>query len=215
MIILLTHDEGIFLVKLARRSVEIYLRDNIRIQPPPNTPKKLLEKHGVFVTLEKVVQRPDGTWKKDLRGCIGFPYPIFPLVNATIEAAIAAATEDPRFRQVRLSELKNITFEVSVLTKPEKIIVKDVRDYPKMIKVGYDGLIVKRGLYSGLLLPQVPVEYNWDEETFLSQTCFKAGLPPDAWLDPDVEIYKFQAQIFAEIEPDGEVIERKIYLARG
>jgi len=215
VIVLLTLNEGTFLVKLARKSVETFLQNNIHIQPPSDTPKKLFEKRGVFVTLEKVVQKPDGTWRKDLRGCIGYPYPVLPLVYATIEAAIAAATQDPRFRQVRLSELKEITFEVSVLTLPQKIIVKDVRDYPKMIKIGYDGLIVKRGLYSGLLLPQVPVEYNWDEETFLSQTCFKAGLPVDAWLDPDVEIYKFQAQIFAEIEPDGEVIERKIYLARG
>jgi len=92
-----------------------------------------------------------------------------------------------------------------VLTRPELVRVEDPRDYPKAIKVGRDGLIVEKGFFRGLLLPQVPVEWGWDEETFLGQTCMKAGLYPDAWFDPDTRIYRFQAIVFEEEEPRGRV----------
>ncbi len=201
----LTDEHGAFLVRLARRAIEEYLRSRAIIEPPEDTPEPLWEPMGVFVTLNKLV---DGA--KALRGCIGFPYPEKPLVRATIEAAIAAATEDPRFPPVRLPEMDSIVVEVSVLTKPELIRVEDPRDYPKAIRVGRDGLIVEKGFFRGLLLPQVPVEWGWDERTFLSQCCLKAGLYPDAWLDPDTRIYRFQAVVFEEEEPRGPVKRRAL-----
>jgi uncharacterized protein (TIGR00296 family) len=198
---LLTLEEGAFLVKLARAAIEEYLRSGRKIAPPPNTPDKLFQERGVFVTLKTYPER-------ELRGCIGFPEPILPLVLATIEAAISAATNDPRFYPVRPHELDSLTVEVTVLTPPEPITVPP-QELPKAIKVGRDGLIVRCGAASGLLLPQVPVEWGWNEEEFLSQTCLKAGLPPNCWLNPECKFYKFQGQIFTETEPNGPVVEEK------
>ena len=196
----ISDEHGTFLVRLARRAIETYLRSGEVIGPPPDTPGELREPMGVFVTLNKLVGG-----RKVLRGCIGFPYPQKPLVEATIEAAIASAVEDPRFPPVRLPEMDEIIVEVSVLTKPELVRVEDPRQYPSVIKVGRDGLIVEKGVFRGLLLPQVPVEWGWDEQTFLSQCCMKAGLYPDAWLDPDTRIYRFQAIVFEEESPRGPV----------
>ena len=210
----LSIDEGRYLVRLARQAVKEYLVSGKQINPPPDTPPRLKEKKGVFVTIEKIEIDPSGVWRRTLRGCIGIPEPIYPLVEATIYSAISAATRDPRFPPMSYSELKDVVFEVSVLTKPQLIKITDPKDYPKEIKVGYDGLIVERGLYKGLLLPQVAVEYGWDERKFLEQACLKAGLPPDSWLLPDTKIYKFQAQIFYELKPEGDVIERLIHLGR-
>jgi len=198
-------EHGEFLVKLAREAIETYLRGREVLRPPEGTPEELWEPMGVFVTLNKLVGG-----RKVLRGCIGFPYPEKPLVQATIEAAIASATEDPRFPPVELDEMDEIVVEVSVLTRPELVRVEDPRDYPKAIKVGRDGLIVERGIFRGLLLPQVPVEWGWDEKTFLSQCCMKAGLYPDAWLDPGTRIYCFQAIVFEEEEPRGPIRRREL-----
>ena len=199
---LLDLNKGSFLVKLARASVEEYLRRGVKVEPPPNTPEELFEERGVFVTLKTYPRR-------ELRGCIGYPEPIMPLVLATIDAAISAATRDPRFYPVRPEELSDITFEVTVLTPPQPINVPP-EELPKAIKIGRDGLIVRCGYASGLLLPQVPVEWGWNEEEFLSQTCVKAGLPPSCWLDPRCQFYKFQGQIFTEVEPYGEIVEERI-----
>ena len=199
---LLDLNKGSFLVKLARASVEEYLRRGVKLEPPPNTPEELFEERGVFVTLKTYPRR-------ELRGCIGYPEPIMPLVLATIDAAISAATRDPRFYPVRPEELSDITFEVTVLTPPQPINVPP-EELPKAIKIGRDGLIVRCGYASGLLLPQVPVEWGWNEEEFLSQTCVKAGLPPSCWLDPRCQFYKFQGQIFTEVEPYGEIVEEEI-----
>lgn len=188
MIKMLSKEDGKLLIKVARKAIKKYLENNRKIEPP-RVPSHLREKRGVFVTLNK---------NEDLRGCIGFPEPIKPLVDAVIEAVIAAATSDPRFHPVTVDELEKIQIEVSVLTKPELIKVKDPREYPKMIKVGLDGLIIERGFYKGLLLPQVAVEWGFDEEEFLCNTCLKAGLPPDCWYDKETKVYKFQAQIFQE-----------------
>jgi hypothetical protein len=133
-----------------------------------------------------------------------------PLVEAVIDSAISSATRDPRFPSVRLEELPELGVEVSVLTKPEKIEVKSPRDYPKSIVIGRDGLIVEWSGYAGLLLPQVPVEWGWDAEEFLSQACMKAGLMPDYWLRKDVRISKFSAQVFREKSPGGEVEGREL-----
>jgi uncharacterized protein (TIGR00296 family) len=199
---LLDVEKGKFLVKLARKAIEEYLNCGVEISPPKDTPAELLEKRGVFVTLKKFPSM-------ELRGCIGYPEPILPLAIATVHAGISAAVNDPRFLPVRPEEVKNLVVEVTVLTPPEKIDVP-VKERPKAIKVGKDGLIVRCGSASGLLLPQVPVEWGWNEEEFLSQVCVKAGLPPHCWLSPLCELYKFQGQVFTEVEPYGEVIEEKL-----
>ncbi len=198
----LTEEEGEKAVDIARKTVDFYVSEGDRYEPK-DVPKKFKEKMGVFVTLEK---QPGN----DLRGCIGYPEPIAPLIDALIDSAISAASRDPRFRPVRESELSHLTVEVSVLTPPEKIIVKKPEEYVKKIKVGRDGLIVKRGWYSGLLLPQVPVEWGWDEKEFLSQTCHKAGLPPDAWRDKGTEVQSFQGQVWCEEEPKGKIVRKEL-----
>ncbi len=191
---------GEFLVRLARRAVEEYVRNGKTISPPKETPPELWEKMGVFVTLNRRNSPPQTA----LRGCIGFPLPVYPLVEATIKAAIYAATDDPRFPPVSEDELDDIVVEVSVLTPPEPV-EGPPKERPMKIKVGRDGLLIERGFYSGLLLPQVPIEWGWDEEEFLAQTCWKAGLPPDCWLDPDTKVYHFTAEIFEEEKPWGPV----------
>ena len=196
----LSLEEGKFLVELARKAVEEYLKSRKTISVPENISEKLLQPCGVFVTINTI---RDG--EKELRGCIGYPYPTTPLVQAVIESAISSATQDPRFYPLSLSELDNVVFEVSVLTPPQLIEVKKPTEYAAKIKVGKDGLIVERGMFKGLLLPQVPVEWKWDEEEFLCQCCIKAGLPPDNWLLEDTKIYKFHAIIFEEEKPRGEV----------
>jgi len=206
----LTLEDGIFLVRLARRAVEEYLSSGREISPPEDTPEKLKVNRGVFVTINKL--RFEGGFRsKNLRGCIGYPYPTHPLVEALIDAAISAATSDPRFKPLRQSELREVVFEVSVLTEPELLRVSSPTMYPQLIRIGLDGLIVKKGWFSGLLLPQVAVEWNWDAEEFLSNCCIKAGLPPDAWLDSDIQIYRFQAEIFEELEPYGEIVKKELY----
>ncbi len=201
----LSCEEGKFLVKLARKAVEEYLKTKKRIAPSEDTSEKLLEHCGAFVTINHIENG-----EKQLRGCIGYPYPTVPLVQAIIDSAIGAATQDPRFRSLSPKELEKVVFEVSVLTPPQTIEVKKATEYPQKIKIGEDGLIVGRGIARGLLLPQVPVEWKWNEEEFLCQCCVKAGLPPDCWLMEDTEVSKFQAIIFEEETPKGEVTRKSL-----
>jgi len=201
----LTTEEGKYLVQLARNTITAFLRSRKMPATPSDAPTKLTEKFGVFVTLNSV---KDG---HELRGCIGFPMPEYPLVEATMRVAIEAATGDPRFSPVSLKEFQSeVVVEVSVLTPPELVRVSDPRSYPKEIKVGRDGLIVEWGGYRGLLLPQVPLELGWDEEEFLSQCCLKAGLSPDAWLVEGTKVSKFQAVIFQEDSPSGQITSRSL-----
>ncbi len=197
-------DEGEYLVRLARKSIEYYMdkRSVLEVEPPYS---KLRDPYGAFVTLNTY---PDG----NLRGCIGYPEPVLPLYKAVIRAAIAAAFEDPRFPPLSEKETDRVTVEVSVLTPPERIDdkVESRLDLPKLVIVGKHGLIVRRGIYSGLLLPQVAVEYSWDPEEFLSQTCMKAGMWVDCWLKDGTEVYRFSAEIFEEEEPNGRVVRREI-----
>jgi uncharacterized protein (TIGR00296 family) len=201
----LTLEEGKFLVNLARQTVTEYLKNGKILQVPESVSPKLMEKSGVFVTLNSLHK---GT--KTLRGCIGLPYPTTPLVQAVIEAALSAATRDPRFPPVALEELDQITFEVSVLTPPERVKVEKPTDYPSKIKVGRDGLIIEKSYCKGLLLPQVPIELDWNEEEFLCQCSMKAGMSPDSWLLKDTKIYRFQAIIFEEALPKGQIKLKKI-----
>jgi uncharacterized protein (TIGR00296 family) len=194
---LISLSEGAELIRLARKAVERYLQESVIVKPE----KDGLDKAGIFVTLNYL-----STSKQEyLRGCIGFPLPEKRLYESVIEAAIAAATQDPRFPAVDRQELDNIIFEISILTPPEEIRAKPA-DYKKEIKVGRDGLILHCRFGAGLLLPQVPIELKWDVEEYLANICYKAGAPPDAWLDPGSKLYKFQAIVFKEVEPRGNVI---------
>lgn len=197
-------EDGTALVKFARRNIEYYLEHQQRLDVPPEIEAKFADKCGAFVTLMKY-RGPD---QKDLRGCIGYTQPVYPLFKAVHNVSLSAALEDPRFPRVRQAEMAEICVEVSVLTPPEKIAVSAPEDYLEAIEIGRDGLVVHRGYRSGLLLPQVPVEHgrNWDALTFLQHTCRKAGLPPDAWKDVEnTKIESFQAIVFEETEPEGPV----------
>jgi len=194
-------EDGIAAVKAARKVVDSHVKKEkpSKIELPAN----FKEKGGVFVTLS--------TWpEKELRGCIGYPEPILPLEKALVDAAKSAATRDPRFSPVKPAELEKILVEVSLLTPPEPIKVKDPKDYLKEVQIGRDGLIVEMGPYRGLLLPQVPVEWKWDVEEFLCHTCMKAGLLADTWLEKGVTIFRFTGQVFDETEPHGKVVERPL-----
>jgi AmmeMemoRadiSam system protein A len=180
----LTAVERQALLTLARRSIEHFLRDGSRIELP--TAEGLLaEPCGAFVTL---------TRRGALRGCIGHLVGYAPLVETVREMAIAAATEDPRFRNVRPEELPELDIEISVLSPLRR--VKEVAE----IEVGTHGILIRQGRQQGVLLPQVATEYGWDRETFLAHTCLKAGLPTEAWKDPATSIEIFSAEVFGEKE---------------
>jgi len=192
--------EGQLAVRAARKSVESEVKGTAG--GDLDLPVSFKDKRGVFVTLDTY---PD----RELRGCIGYPEPTYPLGVALVRAA-EAACHDPRFPPLRTSELDKTVVEVSVLTVPEEIKVKDRKQLPTIVRVGVDGLIMERGQYRGLLLPQVPVEWGWDPTTFLEQTCIKAGLMPDRWLDPSCRVYRFQAEIFSEEAPGGRVVRKEL-----
>jgi uncharacterized protein (TIGR00296 family) len=158
------------------------------------------EKRGVFVTLKTV-----RTGSELLRGCIGYPEPIKPLGEAIRDVTVYAS-EDPRFPSpVSEDELDGIVVEVSVLTLPTELRAAERRDLPAKLRLGVDGLIISNSKNSGLFLPQVATEQGWDQETFLSEACGKAGLPMDAWLDSGTKVETFQAEVFTEKSPRGEV----------
>ena len=192
----ISDEDGQTLVKTARLVVTEYLKEGKKIELSKEIKSKFAFKSGVFVTLDK---------KENLRGCIGFPMPNEILHQSLLDAAIASSTEDPRFPPVRFEELDEITFEVTILTPPVEIKVKDTSEYPKMVNVGRDGLIMRWEFGSGLLLPQVPVEYGWNAEEFLNHTCEKAGAPFNYWKQKSAKILKFEGIVFKEIEPNGQV----------
>jgi hypothetical protein len=190
-------EDGMILIKLARDSIssqfsnkELIVEDTIK--------KRFSDKQGCFVTLKL---------DNELRGCIGFPEPILPLYEAVVESAKSAAFSDLRFLPLKKEEFDKIKIEISVLTKPELIEVKGYKEYLEKIKIGKDGLIIRTNHGSGLLLPQVFIEYKVNVEQALQMTCQKAGLNSDAWKDIKNKIYKFQARIFAE--ENGKVIKRR------
>jgi uncharacterized protein len=196
----LSLEEGRRAVSTAREALDFQILGG---QRKPEVPEKGVfgEPRGVFVTLNKAGPGPDR-----LRGCIGFPYPVRPLGEAVAEAAVAAATEDPRFPPVAPRELDSVLVEVSVLTVPRALDSANPDERPSHVRLGLDGLIVGFRGASGLLLPQVATEFGLDEVQFLSQACMKAGLPGDAWLEDETEVQVFQAEIFSESRPRGEVV---------
>ena len=193
-------EEGKLAVEIAREAIECAVKD--RAVKGIKLPNIFKIKSGVFVTINTYPS-------KELRGCIGYPEPYFPLIDALKDSA-KSATRDPRFPRLQEGELDHIVVEVSLLTPPALIKVKDPKDYIKEVVIGTDGLIAEKGQFRGLLLPQVPVEWKWKVDEFLSHTCMKAGLMPDAWLNGDIKIYKFSAEIFMETKPKGEIIKKTL-----
>jgi len=192
-------EEGKFLVKIARRSIEKFFeRNKIEVE----VIDKFSKKRGVFVTIHTYPNY-------ELRGCIGFPYPEYPIYEAVQRAAVEAAFNDPRFPPLKKEELNNVVFEVSILTEPKLIEVKNPKEYLERIEAGKDGIVIEYGFYKALFLPQV-WEVLPEKEEFLSNLCLKAGLMPDCWLSEKVKMYKFRVQAFEEIKPKGEVREVKI-----
>jgi AmmeMemoRadiSam system protein A len=168
------------LLGIARRAVEGFIGTG-KIPAEEGARGKLAAPGAAFVTLTK---------NGRLRGCIGYTEAVAPLYKVVQECAVAAATEDPRFPPVSPKELPSLRVEISVLTPLFPI-------RPEEVEVGRHGLMVSQGRMRGLLLPQVPVEWGWDRETFLDQTCVKAGLPPSAWRQ-GATLDAFTAEVFGE-----------------
>lgn len=198
----LTLNQGRFLVRYARGIIESHFGAEI-----PEIPKRmrhLMERElGVFVVLRIYPYN-------DIRGCAGYAESAIPLSRAVPEVALSAALRDHRFPPVRKSELKNLIVEVSILTEPEHIKVDNPEDYPKNITIGRDGLIIQKGSRKGLLLPQFSADGGWNPKEFLSRTCIRGGFDPYSWFKDDMIIHKFNAQIFTELTPMGDVTERDI-----
>ncbi len=178
----LSEKEKKFLLKLARKTLETYFKGmELEVEVPEDCPN-LYEKRGVFVTLTK---------HGNLRGCIGTLEPLYPLVEGVKRMAISAATEDPRFPPLSPEELSEVEIEISVLSPMKK-------GNPEEVVVGKHGVYAVKGFHRGVLLPQVPLEYGWDKETFLEHVCLKAGLPRNCYKDPSVTFYLFTAEVFSE-----------------
>ncbi|MFX1374921.1 MAG: TIGR00296 family protein [Promethearchaeota archaeon] len=198
-------EDGKILITFARNNIEFFLQNNRRIPVAEDIKKKFGDKYGAFVTLNK-----SDISGNPLRGCIGYIEPKYSLYDVIHKVSISSAIDDPRFPSVTLEEMDNIVIELSILTPPQLLKVNDPKDYIDKIVIGRDGLIAEKGMRRGLLLPQVPVDHNrnWDVETFLNQTCQKAWLPIDAWKDLDTKIYSFQAILFEEESPKGEIVRK-------
>jgi AmmeMemoRadiSam system protein A len=181
----LTSAEKRQLLEIARKSVESAVKDNKLYELPANLPPSLMQDRGAFVTLKE---------NGDLRGCIGYTAAIQPLALTVRDVAGFAALRDTRFRPVTAGELPQLKYEISVLSPLRRVM--DLNQ----IKVGEHGLMIKKGRYRGLLLPQVAPEQHWDRNTFLDETAMKAGLPAKAWRDKDADLFMFTAVVFGESE---------------
>jgi uncharacterized protein len=176
----LSEEEKRYLKEVALKSIEAGLRGEVPVMPEPVS-AKMTERLGAFVTLKL---------RNNLRGCIGHVIGDKPLNETVASMARCAAFEDPRFPPLTEGEFKELALEISILSPFERV------EDPNLIEPGRHGLMVQRGFHSGLLLPQVAREWGWDRETFLAQTCRKAGLPPHAWQNKKTIVYRFEAEIF-------------------
>jgi len=179
----LTPEEQRQLLEIARKSAESVVKDDKLYEPPTNLPASLMQDRGAFVTIKE---------NGELRGCIGYTAAVESLAKTVRDVAAHAALRDPRFHPVKAGELPKLKYEVSVLSPLRR--VSDV----SQIRVGSHGLMIAKGSVRGLLLPQVAKEFGWDRSAFLEQTAAKAGLPSDAWRDPDADLFMFTAVVFGE-----------------
>lgn len=180
----LSDKEKTILLTIARKAIELYV-SNGQNYVEPREEKSLNMRNGCFVTIKQ---------QGKLRGCIGNFQSELPLFKNVAEIARASASKDPRFYPMREEDLKDFSLEISVLSPLKKT------DSIEEIEVGSHGIYLEKGYYRGVLLPQVATEHGWNRETFLKQTCIKAGLPTDAWKSEDAEIYIFSAQVFGEAD---------------
>ncbi|MBY9001565.1 MAG: TIGR00296 family protein [Candidatus Heimdallarchaeota archaeon] len=195
-----TDETGEYLVKLARHSAESWVKHGKEPSVMDPIPEQAKLTTGAFVT----VKTYEGG-ETSLRGCIGYPLGIKALYLEIIDLSQESTLNDPRFHPVTEGEFSSLVFEVTILTPPIEIEYSDPQDLLNQIRVPGDGLIVKFGKYQGLLLPQVPVEQNWNSEEFLSYTCRKAYLPVDIWKKERVSVQKFQGIVFSEMKPKGKI----------
>jgi uncharacterized protein, PH0010 family len=189
-------NEGILAVKAARKVISNILDGNDSLYDLPSFPVIFSEKRGALVTLLK-----DG----ELRGCIGYPYPVIPFSDVLIKSAAAAAFEDPRFFPIEKKDFSKICVEVTAMTLPD-LLEGAFTTYSDLIKIGTHGLIAEYGENRGVLLPQTAVENGWDVIEFLCQTCIDAEMTPMMW-KYGAKIYRFEVQIFREVEPDGAIVK--------
>ena len=180
---------GAELVAEARRTVSSYLREGIAPEQNRQFRNKYSSSAGVFVTINQ---------DASLRGCIGYPEPEGPLHRMLARAAIAAATQDPRFAPLQSGDLDKVTFEVTVLEPPRLLCVKSPHEYESHIIPGRDGLMVRDESRSGLLLPQVASQYGWTALELLEHTCLKAGMPKDHWKHPKTRVWSFRGACYSE-----------------
>ncbi|MEM5812858.1 MAG: AmmeMemoRadiSam system protein A [Candidatus Aenigmatarchaeota archaeon] len=196
---MLTFAQGEFIVKLARKIVDAQVKKE-KIEKP-KIEDWMLEKRGVFTTIETYPSY-------ELRGCIGVPYPTYSLIDALFISARGACS-DPRFEPLSIDELEKIVIEVSILSVPKEIKVKNAKEYLEKIERYKDGIIIKLGANSALFLPQVWEKIE-DKEEFLAHLCIKAGLLPNSWKNPRAKLFKFYVQIFKEEKPYGNIREIKL-----
>ncbi len=187
------------LIKLARNAISAVFKGKEEFKIPEEHKKEFKEEKGVFVSLYI---------DEELIGCIGFPEPDRSLADAVVNAAQGAAFEDPRFPPLKKKQMNDLRVELSILTEPKEIEVNKASEYPKKVKIGKDGLMIRDRFGAGLLLPQVAVKWGWNSKEFLDNTCKKAGLSPDCWNNMKRNVYKFEAQVFTEEK--GKVIEKKL-----
>ncbi len=194
--------EGKELVRAARSTIELYIKD-------PRFDRKIIEgsissikgKHGMFVTIENYPSL-------SLRGCVGYIEGIKEINSLLVDAALAAAFDDPRFPPLSADELDQIAIEVSILSEKAEL-GKAKEERLANLEIGRHGLIIEYGVYSGLLLPNVAVEEHFGKVDFLEAVCRKAGLPANSWQQPNVHMYTFETQIFREEKPNGSIKEVK------
>ena len=183
----MTPEDGRALLKIARESVEEHIL-RMRMPAVRKIDPSMKRNAGVFVTLKI---------HGDLRGCIGFVEPIYPLYIGVQKAAVYAATDDPRFPPVSEDEIGQLEYEVTVLSETEEISIGKDTDLNALIIRGVHGLEVSRGIRSGLLLPQVMEELDLSPLQFLDETCIKAGMKVGCWKDPETRIYRFMGKVFS------------------
>ena len=179
---MLKSKEKKILLEIAHKAIAAVVREE-DTTPEPREEKALNIRNGCFVTIKQ---------DEELRGCIGNFQSDLPLFKEVAEMAAASACKDPRFYPLQEDEISNISIDISVLSPLEKI--EDIES----IEIGTHGIYLEKGYYRGVLLPQVATEHKWDRETFLKQTCIKAGLPTDSWEAEDTDLYIFSAEVFSD-----------------
>ena len=183
---------GKFLLEISRQALSQFIQDRTTITTPQEYPEELNEKMGIFVTIYNI-----STKERQLRGCVGLPYPDRSLVEGIIQATVLAC-QDTRFVPLSNKEIPDLSIDISILSKPQIINVESPEEYPSKITPYQDGLILKLGMHSGLFLPVVWDHYA-DPQDFLAALSLKAGLPSETWYkEKGINIYKFITQVFNE-----------------